>query len=652
MNKRVKKMLVAFLAIGLLMAVNSWAGIPVGNAGFDDHPISGNWTADITPWVTPNDAGGWAAWVSENYYNGEPPTVPAIYTTTDNIYQELAANFQAGVPYVFSIDVGTRSGHAPVNWTIYIFDATAGDYTQPLAVVSSTDPGQEPVPESGKWYRKSVTYVADASVAGHKIGIGFTGSYYALFDNAAVDYSEQAYGPDPENEAKDVMTDQVLSWHTGVTQNDPTKPNPAIIGHMLYMNSGSPTDPNLVYVATIPAGDPVNAIAQYTPPAGLRRDGVYLWRVDEQLAGDANVITGNVWQFKTVPSVPVLNKDMPVDLLVDAGQDVSFSVSAVNPFTGDSSGMTYQWYKYVDGTNDTALADGSDYTGAQSATLTVNAVQVADEGAYYCRVTISSNGASTDSRQANLVVKRLVGHWPLNGNLDDIAGTYDGTMMDPNFVAGGIMGGQALDLKGDGRVVVIPDDEAFNFYPTGYTVSAWVKTIQPGWGAFVSKQATDPTRGFILTHNYGRAVNTLRQSFGDLYSVSNTLNNSTWHLVTGTYDAATGTGSIYVDGKLENTAISTATVDTSDAPVIFGAELSDGSVPYVGLLNDVRIYNYPISAFDVAKLYTDVQGGEICAQPIAADLNGDCRVDMEDFAILAAQWLECNMVPTCWNGLN
>jgi len=39
-----------------------------------------------------------------------------------------------------------------------------------------------------------------------------------------------------------------------------------------------------------------------------------------------------------------------------------------------------------------------------------------------------------------------------------------------------------------------------------------------------------------------------------------------------------------------------------------------------------------------------------CDTPIPADLTGDCRVDIEDFAELAAAWLNCNIVPAefCW----
>jgi hypothetical protein len=40
----------------------------------------------------------------------------------------------------------------------------------------------------------------------------------------------------------------------------------------------------------------------------------------------------------------------------------------------------------------------------------------------------------------------------------------------------------------------------------------------------------------------------------------------------------------------------------------------------------------------------------VCTAPIVGDLNGDCKVDYEDFAIIASHWLKCNLDPpsACW----
>ncbi len=39
-----------------------------------------------------------------------------------------------------------------------------------------------------------------------------------------------------------------------------------------------------------------------------------------------------------------------------------------------------------------------------------------------------------------------------------------------------------------------------------------------------------------------------------------------------------------------------------------------------------------------------------CTSRIAGDVNGDCKIDFEDFAIMASNWLECYLEPAeaCW----
>lgn len=35
----------------------------------------------------------------------------------------------------------------------------------------------------------------------------------------------------------------------------------------------------------------------------------------------------------------------------------------------------------------------------------------------------------------------------------------------------------------------------------------------------------------------------------------------------------------------------------------------------------------------------------VCVEPIKSDLNGDCKVDMFDFAVMASEWMTCNLEP-------
>jgi hypothetical protein len=337
---------VLFFAFCLVPVGTCFGGIFVGNDQFEDVPLEeGGWTYAISPWVCDNITEGEPAWVSYGYDPEEPePITPALYIEGDIVYQALSATYEDGGAYVFSIDVAIWNEDD--EWGIFFYDATTGDHLTPLVSLTSTDPGQEPFGIVRQWFRKSVTIVATAAEAGHRIGIGITGSSggylgeCTMFDNAAVDIPAKAWGPDPYDGETNVMVDKTLSWHTGRDPNHPALPDPSIKEHELYMSSGRATDPNLNYETSILA---TSDIAQYTPDPELVREGIYYWRVDE--VAEANIITGDVWMFRVVGTIPVIDEATPADALVDAGTDVVFTVVAFNPFTGSSDDLSFQCYK-------------------------------------------------------------------------------------------------------------------------------------------------------------------------------------------------------------------------------------------------------------------------------------------------------------------
>jgi predicted outer membrane repeat protein len=55
-----------------------------------------------------------------------------------------------------------------------------------------------------------------------------------------------------------------------------------------------------------------------------------------------------------------------------------------------------------------------------------------------------------------------------------------------------------------------------------------------------------------------------------------------------------------------------------------------------GLIDDVRIYNYALSGDEIRRL--------LCEKPPRGDVNGDCRFDFVDFAILFSEWMDCGMM--------
>ena len=423
-----------------------------------------------------------------------------------------------------------------------------------------------------------------------------------------------------------------------------------------------PNELNANYYGLTPVktttADPIDFFYE---PGTLGNSTTYYWRVDAIDPNDGHPVVhpGSEWWFVTQPPSARIETD-PVSQTVPAGTaEVQFTVAGINI-------ETYQWYK--DGV---ALEDDPTdtlYVGEDTATLTIKDVQIEDEGFYYCEGDNTLNEPDA-SAAAQLLTERLVGHWKLDADLTDsvdseVAGAtgHDGVSIDPNYVAVGKDGG-AMEFFGDleGLVMIADSNDFFNFYPQGYTVSVWVKTTQADWGAYVAKEERpgNPWKGFILTQNEGNAIHTLRQSFGDVNSNTPVADDG-WHFVTGTYDAATKEIKVYVDGVLRNQATGTGTPAPNPAPLVFGDETyseTDTFARYIGLLDDVRIWSYPLDPVTIATMYVDFNPGEeVCVANPEYDVAGpdgvgdefrDCRVDLYDLMPFAQVWLDCNIVPDC-----
>jgi hypothetical protein len=107
-------------------------------------------------------------------------------------------------------------------------------------------------------------------------------------------------------------------------------------------------------------------------------------------------------------------------------------------------------------------------------------------------------------------------------------------------------------------------------------------------------------------------------------------------------DAVQGSTEAYYYGGL-------ATGGTSDWNQIIG--VSNGVYAQVGefsfggsFCGFARITNP--GDWEGLTVITDIT----CSEPLTGDLDGDCRVDLTDFAMMAENWLKCNLVPedACW----
>ncbi|MBI9017592.1 MAG: hypothetical protein JEZ07_10070 [Phycisphaerae bacterium] len=435
----------------------------------------------------------------------------------------------------------------------------------------------------------------------------------------------------PENGATRLPVDTDLNWA------EPDNYTPA--EYKLYVSADDPNflENNLVDGVTVAGG----TTGFYDLPT-LDNGKEYFWRVDSKKVTEWK--EGIVWKFSTIPAVPVIDAG-PTTQLVDPGADATFSLTGLNI-------VNYKWYQV--GVAEPVSTDPA---------YVIPQVAFEDEAEIYC-VVDNDDGAELESDHVNLYVKRVVGHWGFETGIDglgDDGAVWTGEIVDPNeldeitpvieTVAGGVYG-NALSMDSQGHIMVLDSVDAFNFYPHGLTVNAWVKSNAiTDYRSIVSKHTVDNI-GWVMNRISGYCGFTLRgantvNTTGAITGGMNTEENP-WHMITMQHDAVNQKTLVYIDGLLRNEAVQTNTILTNTNPLRIGAN-RDGELLFNGLIDELSIWNYAIDANTIAQLYADGSGNTICTGPVEFDFTGpegepDCIVNLYDFAAFQAQWMVDHIV--------
>ena len=211
----------------------------------------------------------------------------------------------------------------------------------------------------------------------------------------------------------------------------------------------------------------------------------------------------------------------------------------------------------------------------------------------------------------------LVAHYALDGNANDSAGNANGTVVGGTFVAGRF--GQAISLAGIGltgnEYVDCGNPSQLDFGTGSWTVSAWVNAPSSTDQMNVFSKGGDSGGGirYVLAvgENDDHLVTltlddnaTKEQSTGSVV-----VDDDQWHHLVGIRDG--GNMRIYVDGFQDGS--DNALPDgydlsgTSQANAYIGVgwnfETSVVQKFFVGVIDEVRVYNYALSPAEVRSLY-------------------------------------------------
>jgi len=228
---------------------------------------------------------------------------------------------------------------------------------------------------------------------------------------------------------------------------------------------------------------------------------------------------------------------------------------------------------------------------------------------YYWRVdTISAEGKLTPGEVWSFNTGRLVAHWKFDDGTGNIAADssgngHNGTLLGDTSWVDGIVGG-ALAFDGDGDYVDIGKDPSFDITQQ-ITISAWIKVnaFDREWQAIVAKG----DRAWRLQRNWGESTLEFACSglvvpgtnWGQIYGTTD-VNDGHWHHVAGVYDEEKLY--LYIDGSLDASAEAPGKIRVNDEPVYIGENSQTPNRFWNGLIDDVRIYSYALSAEEISEI--------------------------------------------------
>lgn len=229
----------------------------------------------------------------------------------------------------------------------------------------------------------------------------------------------------------------------------------------------------------------------------------------------------------------------------------------------------------------------------------------------YPYIQLLSNGSEwfTISESDNITVSavaaaNLIAWW----KLDETSGTTatdssnygnNGTLTNGPLWMSGIKD-NAVYFDGSNDYIEMTDASVWDFGTGDFTLSAWMKSTNSGWG-WVLSRLNDATTGDLWRFGT-KSDNTLifkdTVAWQDVNSTAS-VNDGAWHHVAAV--RSSGTVTLYIDGSSDGSG--TADSDFSGTEKLRIGRWQGGSDFWDGLLDDVRIYNKALSANEVASIF-------------------------------------------------
>ena len=226
---------------------------------------------------------------------------------------------------------------------------------------------------------------------------------------------------------------------------------------------------------------------------------------------------------------------------------------------------------------------------------------------------------STNILFAQDISTGLVGHWRLDGNLNDATNRSNhATSNTSPFFVDGANGevNNALALDGNEQFLTIQNQDDYAFGTSDFTFATWVNYTSSGNSMCLLDKSVSNLGMCLFLDKNGEGLVTARTKEGNqVISTGTKINDGAWHLVvfsreTGTVDGnAVSILSVYIDGELNNQQEYSSVDNVSNNAPVFVSQsaVNSNDRRYKGKLDDYRSYNRALTQDDVRSLH-ETQG--------------------------------------------
>jgi len=229
----------------------------------------------------------------------------------------------------------------------------------------------------------------------------------------------------------------------------------------------------------------------------------------------------------------------------------------------------------------------------------------------------------------------MVSWWPGDGNANDIHGPNNGVVKGTaTFAAGKV--GQAFSFNGAGHIEIV-DSPSLNL-TNEITVDFWYKPAsQGGYRGLIGKRASKT--------NYAVQFNSGGPGLGLYYDDSTVFDPNSddgnnfeiirfnplpatgqFHHFAGTYKQVSSTHvelKMYLNGSLvrSETLLGNLANALSNVPLVIGRTAPNGGERYIGLIDEVELFNRALSASEIQAIYSAGSAGKCKTLTLAVDID-------------------------------